>query len=206
MVDMLMIEDQTILRESLKYALEATGEFRVVAEGADAALAPELCEKFKPALALLDICTEAGSSGIAAAKKIKRLFPAVKVVMMTGMPDISFVRQARLAGADSFVYKNVGTAELISTLRSTLEGYSVFVSKGQDALPCYAQLTDKETEILRHVCEGMSREEIAAAMQLSENTVRSYISEILSKTGYSSILKLAVFAVANGYIAPLSGE
>ena len=206
MNDIIIVEDQKILRDALKCALEASGDFKVVADSADADEAAALCEKFRPGLVLLDVCTEGGHSGIEAAAQIKKIHPEIKVVIMTGMPDVSFVKEARQAGADSFIYKNIGTDDLVSTLRSTLCGYTVFVNDTNAAIPCYAQLTEKETEILRHVCEGMNRSEIAVRMFLSENTVRSYISEILSKTGFSSILKLAVFAVSNDYITPLNDK
>ena len=90
----------------------------------DAAEALEALERSGATCALLDVCTENDSSGIVAARKIKEAHPEVKVVIMTGMPEITFVEQARTAGVDSFVYKNVGTTELLGIIRSTVEGYS----------------------------------------------------------------------------------
>ena len=149
----------------------------------------------------MDVCTDNDSSGIVAARHVKGRWPRVRVVIMTGMPDITFVRQTREAGADSFVYKNVGTKDLLAVIRSTMDGYSTFPIPKEADLAA-GGLTDDEIEVLRLVCEAKSRKEIAAELFLSEGTVKRRISEILVKTGYDSIMKLAVDAVAKGYIVP----
>ena len=150
---------------------------------------------------LMDVCTEDDASGIAAAAQIKRYLPEIRVVVMTGIPEITFIEQARAAGADSFVYKNVSTSELIAIIRSTMEGYSTFPAAqlGDETLE---SLDDEEIRILRLVCENKSRREIADELYLSEGTVKRRISTILAKTGYDSIMKLAVHAVSDGYIVP----
>ena len=102
---------------------------------------------------------------------------------------------------DSFVYKNVGTDELLAIIRSTMEGYSTFPLSKQRIIPDGVELTPVEIDILRLVCESKTRE-IAAELYLSEGTVKRRISEILAKTGYDNILRLAVHAVSNGLIVP----
>ena len=121
MIDMVIAEDQAMLRDSLACAIDMQDDMHVVAAIADAADALSAVEKHHANLALLDVCTENDSSGIVAAAAIKEAHPDVRVVIMTGMPEITFVEQARAAGVDSFVYKNVGTAELIAVIRSTME-------------------------------------------------------------------------------------
>mgnify|MGYP000003210698 FL=1 len=190
-----------MLRESLAMAIDAQEDMQVAGMLADAAEAPDLVERIHPDLVLMDVCTENDSSGIVAAKRIKDQHPEVYVVIMTGMPDITFVQQTRAAGADSFVYKNVSTTELLSVIRSTMEGYSTFPARPRLATTAL-NLTDSEVEVLRLVCEAKSRREIASELFLSEGTVKRRISEILAKTGYDSIMKLAVNAVAKGYIVP----
>ena len=121
MIDMVIAEDQAMLRDSLACAIDMQDDMHVVAAIADAADALSAVEKHHANLALLDVCTENDSSGIVAAAAIKEAHPDVRVVIMTGMPEITFVEQARAAGVDSFIYKNVGTAELIAVIRSTME-------------------------------------------------------------------------------------
>ncbi len=201
MIRTMIVEDQTILRDSLRMAVDAQDDLCVVCCLADAADAAGAVERTRPDVVLMDICTENDSSGIVASRRIKQAHPEVRVVIMTGMPDITFVEQARDAGVDSFVYKNVGTGELLSIIRSTTDGYSTFPHRQENEFTS-AGLSDEETEILRLVCEAKSRREIASQLFLSEGTVKRRISEILAKTGYDSTMKLAVSAVTKGYITP----
>lgn len=206
MIKLAIVEDQAMLRESLACAIGAQSDIDVVASLGDAALALEAVETSGATCALLDVCTENDSSGIVAARKIKAARPDVKVIIMTGMPEITFIEQARNAGVDSFVYKNVGTAELIAVIRSTMEGYSTFPRPQSNALSGAAALTQTEIDVLRLVCETKTRKEIAQELYLSEGTVKRHISEILAKTGYDNILRLAVHAVASGLIIPGMGR
>lgn len=108
MIRLMIVEDQVMLRDSLACTINTQSDMEVVASLGDAAEALEALERSGATCALLDVCTENDSSGIVAARKIKEAHPEVKVVIMTGMPEITFVEQARTAGVDSFVYKNVG--------------------------------------------------------------------------------------------------
>ena len=202
MIDMVIAEDQAMLRDSLACAIDMQDDMHVVAAIADAADALSAVEKHHANLALLDVCTENDSSGIVAAAAIKQAHPDVRVVIMTGMPEITFVDQAREAGVDSFVYKNVGIEELLAVMRSTLAGYCTFPKPPQSIFSGTAALDAVEVSILRLACEGKSRREIAAELFMSEGTVKRRISEILNKTGYDNIMRLAVHAVTEGSIVP----
>ena len=201
MIRIVLVEDQAMLRESLAIAIDSQSDMEIVATLGKATDALGAAEAFSPDLILMDVCTEDDASGISAAAVIKRKLPAIRIVVMTGIPEITFIEQARAAGADSFVYKNVSTAELLSIIRSTMEGYSTFPA-GQLGDETLEALDDEEIQILRLVCENKSRREIANEMFLSEGTVKRRISTILAKTGYDSIMKLAVHAVSDGYIVP----
>ena len=109
---------------------------------------------------------------------------------------------AREAGVDSFVYKNVGIDELFAVMRSTLAGYCTFPKPPESIFSGTAALDDVELSILRLACEGKSRREIAAELFMSEGTIKRRISEILNKTGYDNIMRLAVHAVTEGSIVP----
>ena len=101
------------------------------------------------------------------------------------------------------VYKNVGIGELMAVMRSTASGYQTFPQKTPDSIfSGTASLTDVEIQILRLTCEAKTRKEIAAELYMSEGTVKRRIGEILAKTGYDNILRLAVHAVAEGNIVP----
>ena len=197
-----IVEDQAMLRDSLALAIDAQDDMQVVGKTPDAEQALDLVRRQSADLVLMDVCTQGGRSGITATRAIKEALPNVRVVVMTGLPEVTFAEQARAAGADSFVYKNIGTAELLGVMRATCEGYATF-PRGAGATPTgIDSLNETEMDILRLVCEAKSRNEIAAELCLSEGTVKRHVSEILAKTGYDSILRLAVNAVADGSIVP----
>lgn len=202
MIKILLAEDQVILRETLACTLNLQEDMEVVAAVPDASAGVKVLDSTDANLALLDVCSEDGEIGIECAKQIREDYPDVKVVIMTGMPEITFIEGAKAAGAHSFVYKNVGTEELIGVIRSTMNGYSTFPNEKKNILSSAALLTPTEINILRLVCEAKSRKEVAAELYMSESTVKRYISEILAKTGYDSILRLAVHAVSQGLIIP----
>lgn len=202
MIRILIVEDQAILRESLARSVGDQPDMTVVAAIADASDASDVALKERPDMILMDVCTEHDSNGIVAAARIKEQLPECRIIIMTGMPEITFVDQAREAGVDSFVYKNVGIDELFAVMRSTLAGYCTFPKPPESIFSGTAALDDVELSILRLACEGKSRREIAAELFMSEGTIKRRISEILNKTGYDNIMRLAVHAVTEGSIVP----
>jgi len=176
---------------------------QIVGEIGNAAEALSLCEKLAPDLVLMDVCTDDNESGIDAAERIRSHYPEIRIIIMTGMPEITYMESAKKIGADSFLYKNVRGATLLATIRSTMDGYGTFPREDPSSrLPGNLRFTDTEIAILRLVCEAKSRKEIAKELAMSEGSLKAIITDILNKTGYNSIMKFAVFAVAKGYINP----
>ena len=157
MIRVLIVEDQAILRESLARSVGDQPDMTVVSAIADASEALGVALKERPDMILMDVCTEHDSNGIVAAARIKEQLPECRVIIMTGMPEITFVDQAREAGVDSFVYKNVGIDELFAVMRSTLAGYCTFPKPPESIFSGTAALDDVELSILRLACEGKSR-------------------------------------------------
>ena len=193
MIRVLIVEDQAILRESLARSVGDQPDMTVVAAIADASEALGVALKERPDMILMDVCTEHDSNGVVAAARIKEQLPECRIIIMTGMPEITFVDQAREAGVDSFVYKNVGIDELFAVMRSTLAGYCTFPKPPESIFSGTAALDDVELSILRLACEGKSRREIAAELFMSEGT------KILAKAGCravsSSLLPVAAVCI-----------
>jgi len=203
MINLLIIEDQKIVRDAIVRNLNSSGEIEVIADSGDASEACEMCEKYSPDLVLMDICTENDASGIDAAGQIKSKHPGVKVVLMTGVPEITFIEKAKAAGVDSFVYKNIGIDDMIHILVSTMNGYGTFPNEiKSDDVKMMGELTEREMQILRLLCDARSRNEIAKELSISESSVKAHISSLLSKTGFENTSKLAIYAVKNGLINP----
>ena len=154
------MEDQTILLDSLASAIDAEDDFTVVDKLSDAAAIHASVRIHPVDLVLMDVVTE-NSSGLSESAKLKQDHPNLKVVIFTAMPDAAFVQEAQEAGVDSFVYKNISTPDLLAVLRSTMQGNSSF--PGTTALPSFGanELNQREMQVLRLVCAGYARKEIA---------------------------------------------
>ena len=149
----------------------------------------------------MDICMEGKTSGIECTRKIKKHFPQIKVIIMTGFQDVHFVELAQEAGADSFIYKESAADQFVDCIHRTMEGEHLFPDvQERTTFGFYnATLTQREIQILHLVCQNLSYQEIADRLQLTRRTVSFHISNMLSKTGHKSLVGLAVEAAEKGY-------
>jgi len=201
MIKILIVEDQTMLRELLEQVIRGQNDMEVAGSTDDAANSPELCRKLHPDLVLMDVVTKNNSSGIIYTARIREEFPDIKVVIMTAMPEITFTEEARKAGAHSFIDKEMGNEHLFHVIRKTMKGYSIY-SVHSARIPFTARFTENEISVIRFVCQGMERNEITAKLGVSESMLRKHITSILDKTGFDSISKFAIYAVSEGLIIP----
>ena len=201
MIKILIIEDQTMLRELLESLIESQQDMNVAGYSDDAANALDLCRKLKPDLVLMDVVTKNYSNGILYAAEIRKELPDIKIVIMTALPEITFADEAKKAGAHSFMDKDMGNEHLLSVIRSTMKGYSIYSLRSER--PHFAsQFTDKEIAVLRLVCQGKTRSDVAKEMEMSEVRLKPIITSILDKSGFDNIMKFAVYAVGQGFIVP----
>ena len=204
MAKIIIIEDQTMLLEMIKKTLEHETDLEVIAYDSDAKNIITLCKQYHPDIVLMDICTENNSSGITNCGKLKEIYPDIKVIIMTGMPDINFIKQAKENNANSFIYKNISKDSLISVIKNTLEGYSMYPDtkshKDLKKSEFLNDLTEKELEVLTMYCKLLDRQEVADSLNISMSTLKTHITSILQKTNYESLSKLAIYCVSNGFI------
>lgn len=205
MKKVLIVEDQALARSYLISCVEKCADCKVACALTCAETAPQKCDEGDIALVLMDICTERDSDGLAAAEKIKKRHPSIKVVMVTSMLEGRFLDRAKQIGADSFWYKDAPSEDLASVIEGTLAGKAYWpdstphVQLGR-ALSC--DLSDQELETLRLLCEGNSNAEIAEKLNIAESSVRTYINRMLTKTGYESRNRLVIAAVSKRLIVP----
>ena len=205
MKKVLIVEDQALARSYLISCVEKCADCEVACALTCAETAPQKCDEDDIALVLMDICTERDSDGLAAAEKIKKQHPSIKVVMVTSMLEGRFLDRAKQIGADSFWYKDAPSEDLVSVIEGTLAGKEYWpdstphVQLGH-ALSC--DLSDQELETLRLLCEGNSNAEIAEKLNIAESSVRTYINRMLTKTGYESRTRLVIAAVSKRLIVP----
>ena len=201
MIKILIVEDLAMLRDSLEHIIGEQPDMEVIGTTVDASKTLELCRNLKPDLVLMDVVTENDANGITWAERIRQELPDIKIVIMTALPEITFIDEARKARVHSFVYKNSGNDHLFYVIRSTMNGVGVYPGPA-DRSPFATQFTEKEIAVIRLVCQGKSRSEMASELEMSESMLKPVITSILDKSGFDSIMKFAVYAVGRGLIVP----
>jgi len=201
MIKILIVEDQTMLRESLERVIGGQNDMEVAGSTDDASKSPQLCRDLQPDLVLMDVVTKNNASGITYTAQIRAEFPGIKIVIMTGFSEITFIDEARKAGAHSYVYKNSGYEHLFYVIRNTVQGNGIYPGP-ENNLPFNAQFNERELAVIRLVCKGKSRTEIVNELGMSEAVVKRIISAILEKTEFDNIMKFAIYAVSRGLIVP----
>ena len=201
MIRILLVDDQKILLNGLASLLEPYEDLEVVGEVPFSEMVEMACARLDPQVVLMDVCMEGKTSGIENTRKIRKHFPQIKVIIMTGFQDVHFVELAREAGADSFIYKESAADQFVDCILRTMAGEHLFPDvQERTTFGFYnATLTQREIQILHLVCQNLSYQEIAERLHLSRRTVSFHISNMLSKTGHKSIVGLAVEAAEKGY-------
>ncbi|MBQ2471919.1 MAG: response regulator transcription factor [Acholeplasmatales bacterium] len=196
----LICEDQAILLDGLILALSKEKSFEVVASIKNAKDISRTLKEVKCDLVLTDIITEEKNNALNYIKEIRDAYPNLKIVAITGFPDISFMEKAKNVGVNSFVYKNISTEELVSVIKNTSTGYSVFPNNEKTKDLIVSTLTETELKIVRLYSSGLEREEIAKELFMSNSSLKSHISQILLKTGFPSLARVAIYAISNGLV------
>ena len=201
MIKILLVDDQKILLDGLVRILAPLDDMEVVGSCILSELAEAACARLAPDLVLMDICMEGRTSGIQICARLKERFPQLRVVLMTGMQEVAFLTRAKDAGADSFIYKEASGEEFAACIRATMEGAHIYPNVRTDSTfgDTETPLTKRELAILRCICSNMSYEEIADALGITKRTVNFHVGNMLAKTGYKSVVGLAVEATEKGY-------
>lgn len=204
MYKVLIVEDYESMREAITMAFTATKKFSIVGEVPSADFAQLYCEKLHPDLVLMDICTEGGASGLNTTYSLRQKFPDLKIIVMTGFDELSYIPRAKSAGADAFIYKSKSLNFFVEVAEKVMEGGTYFPEPKTVPMPSgEIPLTDREMEVLRLVCKHMTNQEIASELFISENTVKYHKANMLAKTGFSKTIDLAFYMLSNGWINPL---
>lgn len=203
MVKVLMVENDPLAIQLFTIFLENHNRYKLVNTLESAAYAEAYCLNNHVDLILMDVCTDLGASGLEAARKIKKLKPNIKIIIITSQPECGFIDRARLGKIDSFWYKTVEEIELLEVMDRTMAGEEVY----PDNLPIIeiglalsTEFTSRELDILRELTSGDTNNQIADRLGISTVTVRNHIQNMLEKTGYTSRTSLAVAAGKAGLV------
>jgi two-component system, NarL family, response regulator DevR len=205
------------VRLGLLTLLEDIPWVQVVAEGGTAAEAVEAVERHRPDVVILDIRMP-GESGLDACRTITERFPETRVIVLTSYADDDLIFRAIRAGASGYVLKQVGNEPLVEALEAIRRGEALLdpittqrvltrvrQAERQRRSVAFADLTDREIEVLAQLAKGRSNNEIAAVLNISEKTVRNHVSSILSKLDMTNRIEAATYAIRHDVERHLPG-
>ena len=188
----MIVEDQTMPRELFELRVQASERFELALSIDNAALADVYCLRFPVDLILLD-----------AAARIKRAFPQIKIIIVTSMPECSYLKRAKEIGVESFWYKEEQRESLLDVMERTMNGESVYPGASPEltlGMASSYQFTERELDILREITSGDTNQEIADRLNMSVATVKTHILNMLEKTGFRNRTELAVRARESGLV------
>ena len=189
MIGVLVVDDHPLFRGGVQSLLDSVPDMEVVALAADGEAAVREATLGRPDVVLMDL-TMPGMGGLEATRRIVRACPGTAVLTLSMLDDDESVLAAMRAGARGYVPKGAGQEELLAAIRSVAAGGAVFgagvagrmlASLDRSPAPAFPGLTERESEVLTLMAEGMDNREIAARLQVSAKTVANHVSHVLTK-------------------------
>lgn len=199
----LIVEDQDIPRELFKIYIDASDRFEHFLSISNASAALAVCRANPVDLILMDVMTELDHSGLDAAEAIKRELPRIKIIIVTSMPEYSWLSRARRIGVDSFWYKDGQKSSLLDVMERTMDGEHIY----PDETPLIRignatnhEFTERELDVLKELTTGDTNAEIAKRLFISVATVKSHIQHLMEKTGFKTRTELVSEARGLGIV------
>jgi DNA-binding NarL/FixJ family response regulator len=216
-IEVLLVDDQPLLRTGFRMVLSAEPDLTVVGEAADGEEAIEQTRKLSPTVVLMDIRMPR-LDGVGATKAIVASGSPSRVLVLTTFDLDEYVLGALRAGASGFLSKDVPAEDLITAIRTVAAGDAVvsprilrrLLRSVAERLPdpdpsratVLGALTDREREVLRLVARGRSNGEIATELVVSETTVKTHVGHVLTKLGLRDRVQAVVLAYETGLVRP----
>ena len=208
-ISVLIVDDHAVVRQGLRTLLELQEEIEVVGEASNGVESVDQARQLLPDVVLMDLMMPE-MDGIEATRSIRSLSPSTKVIILTSFAEDDKVFPSIKAGAQGYLLKNVSPADLIKAVKAAHRGevqldpeiakklmdeYSSRPSK-----PTSGELTEREMEVLRLIARGLNNRDIAGKLVLSEKTVKTHVSNILSKLHLSDRTQAAIYAFREGLV------
>ncbi len=210
-VSIVIVDDHEVVRKGIRAYLDSTSEFRVVGEASSGEGALQLVAEFIPDVVLMDLIMP-GLDGVETIREIKKVSPRSQVVVLTSFHEDIHIFPALKAGAISYILKDMKMEYLAEALQRAARGEVTFHPliaarvlrsiRGEDPAEelLYAQLTERELEILKLIANARTNSQIAEQLVISEYTVKGYVSNILSKLHLADRTQVAVYAWQKGLV------
>ncbi|MFF4606035.1 response regulator [Streptomyces sp. NPDC001339] len=215
-IRVVIADDQKLIRESFGILLNAQPDIEVVGEAVNGEDAIRRIEEHQPDIALMDIRMPV-LDGLEATRRVTESRPDVKIIILTTFDSDEYVYEALRVGANGFLLKDCSAHQLADAVRTVATGGALlaptvtkrlieeFSRRGAPRVPRrgrIADLTERETEVLRLIAQGMSNAELASHLVIAEQTVKTHVSRILVKLALRDRTQAVVFAYENGLVVP----
>ncbi len=206
----LIVDDHEVVRKGIRAYLETLPEFQVVGEAASGEEAVTMVAEQVPDVVLMDLIMP-GMDGVETTRRVKAISPRTQVVVLTSYHEDIHIFPALKAGAISYILKDMKMDKLVDALHRAMEGEVTLHPRvaarvlqnlrGEDGeVQLYTDLTDRELEVLKLIANGLSNNQIAETLVISENTVKGHVSNILSKLHLADRTQVAVYAWQKGLV------
>ncbi len=210
-ITVLIVDDHQVVRQGVRTFLEAQSDITVVAEAESGEIATQLAAEYAPDVVLMDLLMP-GMDGVTATQQVKQVSPRTQVIVLTSYHQNEHIFPAIRAGALSYLLKDTSPQELVEAVRKAARGEVVLHSRvaarviqelhgaHQDTSDPLTTLSARELDVLRLVADGLTNVEIAEQLMISDKTVKSHVSNILSKLHLADRTQAAVFAWREGVV------
>ena len=204
-IRVVLIDDHFSIHKIVSTLLNQTPDIMLVGQGATGQDALDLCEQYQPDVVLMDVVMPL-MDGIQATELLSKCFPSVKVLVLSSFHDHESVYAKLRNGAVGYLTKNTLSAELVGTIRTTFQGNMVFskdiverfVSPSQPQVDFH--LTDRELEVLVLMAEGLTNQQSAQKLSISQSTLKYHMTNIYQKLGVHTRSEALVLAAKNNLI------
>jgi len=207
MIQVLLVDDHTVLRDGIRSILDLESDIQVVGEAVSGDEVLKKVEVYRPDCILMDINLP-GKNGIEVTSLVKSQYPNCRVLVLTMFEDDECLMEALRAGADGYLLKDSSSEQVVAAIRMVSQGDSVIHPRMTKKLITYHhqqkksesnenRLTEREKEILFELVKGLSNKEIAEALFISDKTVKIHINKIFKKLNVKSRSQAVIYAVRN---------
>lgn len=205
LIRVVLVDDHAQMHRVVHLILGATSDIKLVGQGANGQEGIALCEQHQPDIVLMDVVMPA-MDGIEATKVLHERFPAIKVLVLSSFQDHESVYAMLRNGAVGYITKGSLAQDLAETIRATVQGKMVFsrevgaqlVSPPQPAVNFH--LTDRELEVLVLLAEGLTNQQSAQKLSISQSTLKFHMTNIFEKLGVQTRSEALVLAAKNNLI------
>lgn len=209
-ISILIVDDHEVVRNGIRAYLETLPEFNVVGEAASGEEAIKMAGDLIPDVVLMDLVMP-GMDGIETTREVKKISPRTQIVVLTSYHEDEHIFPALKAGAISYVLKDMKMDKLAEAIQSAIRGEVTLhplvatrvlrnLRGESNGEAFYAELTERELEVLKFIANGLSNSQIADQLVISTNTVKGHVSNILSKLHLADRTQVAVYAWQKGIV------